>query len=335
MADYEKVALLVPVEVMGPPEKVPIVMADAAAAPAREWKGHLCHPVGDCSAHDWSWCCITYWIPCYGFGVNMRRAFNLRAVVQALIFLALFGGISHAVCFAVDLSCPQWVKANPENFPASMVIPKDLIEADASMPPSGSLHDHARGLVEKTFTWSWSHSWTVGGKEAAATEEPPHAEPAGEAAAAMAAMTEPPHGEVHETHEEAVRSFHKDGHNFHDKHHRGFRPPVHHFQESPDERFFTAKDGTVYEINDKCMPYQPLKFFAAVITAALGVAYAAKRRTQMREKFGIAGSPTGDLFSWLCCTACALCQESRTLSHNNVDEGEWVGPMDAPPAMAV
>lgn len=50
----------------------------------------------------------------------------------------------------------------------------------------------------------------------------------------------------------------------------------------------------------------------------------------MRKKFGF---PYGtwkivasDLYAWVCCTLCAVCQEARTLSYNNVVDGRWLGP---------
>jgi hypothetical protein len=33
-----------------------------------------------------------------------------------------------------------------------------------------------------------------------------------------------------------------------------------------------------------------------------------------------------DFYAWVCCTLCALCQEARTLSYNNVIDGRWLGP---------
>ena len=66
-------------------------------------------------------------------------------------------------------------------------------------------------------------------------------------------------------------------------------------------------------------------FFLAVVLAFVGVLYAGRRRTQMREKFGIAGTRLSDLCSWLWCPLCSLCQETRTLWSNNVHEGVWYG----------
>ena len=58
----------------------------------------------------------------------------------------------------------------------------------------------------------------------------------------------------------------------------------------------------------------------------LGVVYATYRRKQIREKFGIPGSVLSDCCQWCWCSSCALCQETRTLWYNNVNEGVWLGP---------
>ena len=59
-----------------------------------------------------------------------------------------------------------------------------------------------------------------------------------------------------------------------------------------------------------------------------GIVYFAYRRTQIREKFGILGSRLGDFCAYFWCAPCALCQETRTLWHNNVNHGVWVGPVE-------
>jgi Cys-rich protein (TIGR01571 family) len=51
--------------------------------------------------------------------------------------------------------------------------------------------------------------------------------------------------------------------------------------------------------------------------------YAAYRRFQMRKRFNIPGDEWADYFSWLCCGPCALCQETRTLAGNSVEDGYW------------
>lgn len=63
------------------------------------------------------------------------------------------------------------------------------------------------------------------------------------------------------------------------------------------------------------------------VLMSLGAVYAAHHRTQIRKKFGIAGSRLGDFCAWYWCGTCALCQETRTLWHNNVVDGVWLGPI--------
>ncbi len=47
------------------------------------------------------------------------------------------------------------------------------------------------------------------------------------------------------------------------------------------------------------------------------------RRNQLRARFAIPGDEYEDYFAWLCCGPCTLCQETRTLSANNVEDGMW------------
>lgn len=49
------------------------------------------------------------------------------------------------------------------------------------------------------------------------------------------------------------------------------------------------------------------------------------RRFQIRQRFGIQGSECGDYAAWLCCPTLALCQETRTLAANQVEDGVWAG----------
>ena len=69
-------------------------------------------------------------------------------------------------------------------------------------------------------------------------------------------------------------------------------------------------------------------FCLAMLLAFFGVVYAARRRSQMREAFGIAGTRMKDFCSWFWCPLCALCQETRTIQANNVHEGVWYGPTE-------
>lgn len=64
---------------------------------------------------------------------------------------------------------------------------------------------------------------------------------------------------------------------------------------------------------------------ATLVYGAALLVYGAMLRTSMRERFGIQGSRCGDLFAWLCCAPCSMCQEARTLAVNNVEHGQWHG----------
>lgn len=78
-----------------------------------------------------------------------------------------------------------------------------------------------------------------------------------------------------------------------------------------------------------CGKLQPIRVGISLLLSAYAVFLLicmAQRRTQIREKFNIKGSVLGDLWAWCCCMPCALCQETRTLWHNNVHDGVWYGP---------
>jgi hypothetical protein len=71
----------------------------------------------------------------------------------------------------------------------------------------------------------------------------------------------------------------------------------------------------------------PCALAALLVAASLYAAhYTAVRRTALRERFGIPGSFAHDFALWLFCPTAALAQETRTLMHNNVEEGLWLGP---------
>lgn len=112
-------------------------------------------------------------------------------------------------------------------------------------------------------------------------------------------------------------------------HHGGPGFHGHHHEEHPPE------------IPQECLPRLAPAFIllvAAVIAAIVCVTlFLARRRTAMRERFGIAGSVKEDTLLYLCCAPCALAQETRTLMHEQVHDGVWYGalPGVAPPAAIV
>ena len=75
-----------------------------------------------------------------------------------------------------------------------------------------------------------------------------------------------------------------------------------------------------------CMqPYSTAASLTWVLTFCFFY-YAATRRMQMRRRFNLAGEELSDRMAWMLCGPCALCQESRTLAANNVENGVWAGP---------
>ncbi|KAL3519618.1 hypothetical protein ACH5RR_017767 [Cinchona calisaya] len=70
-------------------------------------------------------------------------------------------------------------------------------------------------------------------------------------------------------------------------------------------------------------------YLAAAFSISVGM-YLGICRTQIRKKFNIkdSDSPLDDCVYHLICPCCSLCQESRTLEMNNVQDGIWHGRGD-------
>uniref|UniRef100_A0A2C9U4E2 Uncharacterized protein n=1 Tax=Manihot esculenta TaxID=3983 RepID=A0A2C9U4E2_MANES len=70
-------------------------------------------------------------------------------------------------------------------------------------------------------------------------------------------------------------------------------------------------------------------YLAVAFTISIGM-YLGFFRTQMRKKFNIRGSDNSldDCIYHIFCSCCALCQETRTLEMNNVQDGIWHGRGD-------
>lgn len=49
-------------------------------------------------------------------------------------------------------------------------------------------------------------------------------------------------------------------------------------------------------------------------------------RGKLRQKYNLPGSNRTDCLLWCFCAECALCQETRTLMANGVENGVWNGP---------
>ena len=65
------------------------------------------------------------------------------------------------------------------------------------------------------------------------------------------------------------------------------------------------------------------------VSAAVGlliIVLGTMNRTALRKKFGLEGNIVTDCLLWAFCTPCVLCQETRTLWYNSVEDGVWHGP---------
>ncbi|CAD7695168.1 unnamed protein product, partial [Ostreobium quekettii] len=88
---------------------------------------------------------------------------------------------------------------------------------------------------------------------------------------------------------------------------------------------YGGEDGSF--LQSRLSMYKMLLWAAVIAMIAPGVC----NRMAMRKKFDIPhkvpeAAGWGDSCLWFWCNSCALCQETRTIIHNNVEDGLWKGP---------
>ncbi|GMH39631.1 hypothetical protein BSKO_07529 [Bryopsis sp. KO-2023] len=66
--------------------------------------------------------------------------------------------------------------------------------------------------------------------------------------------------------------------------------------------------------------------WGGLITGIVISILGACNRCSLRKQYNLPGDDCQDCMLWCCCIPCALCQETRTLAYNNVENGEWEGP---------
>ena len=84
---------------------------------------------------------------------------------------------------------------------------------------------------------------------------------------------------------------------------------------------------------DHCMAKWNIIYMLYIPFTVGFLLYAGYRRNQMRAKYAIPGDEYEDYFYWLCCGPCVLCQETRTLSYHNVEDGNWPEPGERQPIL--
>nr|BAE53693.1 CW80Cd404 protein [Chlamydomonas sp. W80] len=120
----------------------------------------------------------------------------------------------------------------------------------------------------------------------------------------------------------------------------------HHDDDSTDDSTDSHDHGMWGEDGPHGIPRECVARVAPAYVAITGVFLAlavymtlffARRRTALRERYGIAGTAREDCLLYAFCTPCALAQETRTLIHEQVHDGIWYGalPGVAPPAATV
>jgi Cys-rich protein (TIGR01571 family) len=88
-------------------------------------------------------------------------------------------------------------------------------------------------------------------------------------------------------------------------------------------RCCAATDVQAVKAYNSCTAVWNLLYMLYIPLGLGFLVYGAWRRQQMRRKFNIPGDEWADYASWLCCFPCALCQETRTLAGNEVEDGSW------------
>lgn len=326
------------------------VVAEAPAT-ARTWKRHLLNPFGDCSLHDWGWCCVAQWVPCVSYGRNMRRGLKLSYFAQALLFLALFGGIGRIVDTTVEHECPlfdvnpAYVKLHgmPDFPPPSPAFA--FAEHHHHHHHHGDDTEHA--AAPKTTNTVPMASMTKATETKPA--KPVHVTEVDVEVVVPKATVDKVKANllsklmsVKSFEGKAFQMFHdevakkderrglKEGEKGDDDHHKEGEKggdDDHHHHHHKQDVYHPADGVNPYVLNKGCAKWHMLSLIG-VLCSLIGAVYAGARRTQMRERFGIAGSPLGDFMAWLCCPLCANAQESRTLSHHSVEDGEWPEPQE-------
>ncbi|KAK9841707.1 hypothetical protein WJX74_010546 [Apatococcus lobatus] len=315
--------------------KQPSCAVEPPVAP-RSWDGKLCECCGpQCSREGWGACALTYCLPCFAFGSNMKRAFRSSLWLQAILFFVLFYGVHQSLSVAMQVTSEQCR--------ADLPVPEKPLHVKP-MP----VHPAAEADAHDT--------WLTGRKLLQIDDGPGKFEEAFADVLPSAAVA---HAVVHGGAEEQVQSSFETVNaevvdvvdsNTVDEQLQEIEEEVD-VQGPPKPTSVSCLElGPLNACSEQhpapphpiVMPFTPdfqkvspgcqkaflgvaALYHLAIASFFIGVIYAARRRTLMRQKFLIPGSKCCDLWSWLCCPLCALCQETRTLRANNVRDGQWGG----------
>jgi len=85
----------------------------------------------------------------------------------------------------------------------------------------------------------------------------------------------------------------------------------------------SATDVAAVTQYNKCMEKWNYLYMLNIPVGLGFLVYGGWRRHQLRKRYNIPGSEWEDYGVWICCFPCALCQETRTLAANDVEDGVW------------
>jgi Cys-rich protein (TIGR01571 family) len=353
MTENEKKPLL-PAESQA---SVPVPTEHAFAlpmSPAREWKGHLLACFGNGDQLGVSSYAYVKLLSPLAWGHNMQRAFNWSFWKHALVFMLLFSiwGYTFLGAYSrVAVECGP----HPPHPPHDKHHPEPRPEPKLPGPKeqqflAGATFNPAFAAEKEDLVQPWESQTGAAGDQMVsldAMENP-------------ALQTTQINSQILEAKNQAANSMaqlsvgrkllHKHDHDDEDEQRKAERKAAKKEKKLQDKLRKEAEEGRDHDDDDddehdhhhehehrhhEHGPDTPACYeatrnlgiwaLAMVVSSIFGIIYAVRARTAMRTKFGIPGSRCRDAAAWTFCGPCALCQETRTLAHNNVHEGVWFG----------
>ncbi|GFH20301.1 uncharacterized protein HaLaN_17396 [Haematococcus lacustris] len=282
------------VDVVMPTETAPLLGGDAKAD-ARSWKGPWWQILGDGSAPDVAAFCLSWNVPALAFGWNAGRGLSKRWWLEALKYFLLSVGLmllGHFIMMVVTTTACGPKHPMPHRHPHPAMMMRDSFHANVlPVEPMYMYADDDEGFRELM---------EVMGEDQGTQTDLPGTTPL--AGAGYYSYVENYYGEYQ---------------------------PLEPHLDLPAVDMSLPLPPTPEEV-EQCMDAVAPAALSVSIMMVLGlvvlITYAARRRTMMRERFGIPGSSRADCCLWTWCAPCALAQETRTMMHNNVEEGLWLGP---------
>jgi Cys-rich protein (TIGR01571 family) len=350
-------------QVAPPPRHLAVAVPELNGS-ERGWNGRLLQCFGSCDTTGVASAALVHSVPCVAFGHNVKRAFGKSFWKHTLVFALLFSVWGYAylgASFRVGIACgPDFpphhpgphdepypgVKATQHELLPGATLDGDLVDDDLVEKPilSGATLDEDL-LLQASLEDSSAIVATqadVSSSVPTELEESTSVPTELEESTTFPAQLALPEGRklLHKhKHEEDDDDddddYFDEDHEHKHKHDKKIKQDAKKWLKELEKELNSHHDDH-FNHNDDFHRHGPacrearrhlgMTWGVLVLSFLAGAVYAARMRTKIRSQFGIPGSRCGDLWTWLFCGACALCQETRTLWHNNVHEGLWFGP---------